>query len=102
MKFLALLSFSLAAFGMAFAPKSVTTRRSVALDAVSRRDAILGIAGAVTFLGVDKAAAAYKEQAGIGSDRDFANDREIIAAQQPTGDRLDLNAAFVVGSHPDV
>ena len=94
------LTLSLLAVGTAFSPQTVTPRTKTQLD-VSRRDAILsGILGAASAFAAKENAAAYQSaygsQAGIGSDRIFANDHEYIAAQQPTGDKLDLNSAFVV------
>ena len=58
---------------------------------VSRREAI--VSGAAALLA--GAAPAVASQAGIGADRDFAQDNEFISAQRATDGRLDLNAAPV-------
>jgi hypothetical protein len=44
------------------------------------------------------AAPAVASQAGIGSDRSFAKDNEVIQAQQATGGKVDLNSAPVVSA----
>jgi hypothetical protein len=44
------------------------------------------------------AAPAVASQAGIGSDRSFAKDNEVIQAQQATGGKVDLNSAPVVST----
>ena len=63
---------------------------STKLDA-TRRDVLLGIAAATAAA----AQPAVAKQAGIGSDWGFIDD-EVVSAQQPTGDRVDINNAAIV------
>jgi hypothetical protein len=103
MKLILVLSCVLVSYGGAFAPmmpKTTTTTHQVELHAISRRDALIGVVGVATGAAWAREAFAYQSatvsQAGIGSDRGFANDFEVIAAQQPTGGKVDVNAAPVV------
>ena len=91
MKLLVLVALLVSAMAFSPAPKTAT-RKLVTLDMVSRREAI--VAGAAAFLA--GAAPAVASQAGIGSERDFAQENEVVRAQQATGGKLDLNAAPVV------
>lgn len=86
-----LVSALLVSFGVAFSPAPKTVRKTTSLDMVSRREAI--VSGAAALLA--GAAPAVASQAGIGADRDFAQDNEFISAQRATDGRLDLNAAPV-------
>jgi hypothetical protein len=65
---------------------------STKLDA-TRRDVLLGIAAATAAA----AQPAVAKQAGIGSDWGFIDD-EVVSAQQPTGDRVDINNAAIVST----
>jgi hypothetical protein len=91
MKLLILVALLVSAMAFSPAPKTAT-RKLITLDMVSRREAI--VAGAAALLA--GAAPAVASQAGIGSDRDFAKDNEVIQAQQATGGKIDLNSAPVV------
>lgn len=73
----------------AFAPMKAPTRTDVKLDA-TRRDVLFGIAAATAI-----AQPAVAKQAGIGSDWGFV-DEEVVAAQMPTGDKIDVNNAAIV------
>lgn len=75
----------------AFAPVQKPVRTSSKLEATTRRDVLLGIAAATAAA----AQPALAKQAGIGSDWGFIDD-EVVAAQQPTGDRVDVNNAAIV------
>jgi photosystem II PsbU protein len=76
----------------AFAPlQKPACGTSTKLDA-TRRDVLLGIAAATTAAAAAQPAVA--KQAGIGSDWGFIDD-EIVSAQQPTGDRVDINNAAI-------
>jgi hypothetical protein len=90
MKLLVLVALLVSA--MAFSPAPKTTRKLVTLDMVSRREAIM--AGAAAILA--GAAPAVASQAGIGADRDFAQDNEVVFSQQATGGKIDLNSSPVV------
>jgi hypothetical protein len=106
--FLVLSCFLVSSYGAAFAPmmpKTTFTQHHhqlvvEPLHAISRREALIGVVGVATGAAWAHEAFAYQSatasQAGIGSDRGFANDFEVIAAQQPTGGRVDVNAAPVV------
>uniref|UniRef100_A0A7S0AF01 Photosystem II 12 kDa extrinsic protein n=1 Tax=Minutocellus polymorphus TaxID=265543 RepID=A0A7S0AF01_9STRA len=72
----------------AFAPLQKPVSTSTKLDA-TRRDVLLGIAAATA-----AAQPAFAKQAGIGSDWGFIDD-EVVSAQQPTGDRVDVNNAAI-------
>jgi len=74
---------------MAFAPMKAPARTDVKLEA-TRRDVLFGIAAATAV-----AQPAVAKQAGIGADRPFI-DEEVVAAQMPTGDRIDVNNAAIV------
>lgn len=74
----------------AFAPVQKPVRTSSKLEATTRRDVLLGIAAATAAA----AQPALAKQAGIGSDWGFIDD-EVVAAQQPTGDRVDVNNAAI-------
>mmetsp|Transcript_25323 Transcript_25323/g.54825 ORF Transcript_25323/g.54825 Transcript_25323/m.54825 type:complete len:157 (-) Transcript_25323:364-834(-) len=73
---------------MAFAPMKAPARTDVKLEA-TRRDVLFGIAAATAV-----AQPAVAKQAGIGADRPFI-DEEVVAAQMPTGDRIDVNNAAI-------
>lgn len=76
----------------AFAPlQKPVCGTSTKLDA-TRRDVLLGIAAAATTAAAAQPAVA--KQAGIGSDWGFIDD-EVVSAQQPTGDRVDVNNAAI-------
>ena len=74
----------------AFAPLQKPTQTATKLEA-TRRDVLLGIAAATAAA----AQPALAKQAGIGSDWGFVED-EVVSAQQPTGDRVDVNNAAIV------
>ena len=77
----------------AFAPlQKPVCGTSTKLDA-TRRDVLLGIAAATAAA----AQPAVAKQAGIGSDWGFIDD-EVVSAQQPTGDRVDINNAAIVST----
>ena len=79
----------------AFAPlQKPVCGTSTKLDA-TRRDVLLGIAAAATTAAAAQPAVA--KQAGIGSDWGFIDD-EVVSAQQPTGDRVDVNNAAIVST----
>ena len=79
----------------AFAPlQKPVCGTSTKLDA-TRRDVLLGIAAATTAAAAAQPAVA--KQAGIGSDWGFIDD-EVVSAQQPTGDRVDVNNAAIVST----
>jgi hypothetical protein len=73
----------------AFSPIHRPVRTDVKLEA-TRRDVLLGIAVAAAV-----PQAAFAKQAGIGSDWGFI-DEEVVAAQMPTGNKIDVNNAAVV------
>ena len=73
----------------AFAPLQKPAQTATKLEA-TRRDVLLGIAAAAA-----AAQPALAKQAGIGSDWGFIED-EVVSAQQPTGDRVDVNNAAIV------
>ena len=80
----------------AFAPlQKPVCGTSTKLDA-TRRDVLLGIAAATTAAAA-RAQPAVAKQAGIGSDWGFIDD-EVVSAQQPTGDRVDVNNAAIVST----
>ena len=73
----------------AFAPLQKPVHTATKLEA-TRREVLLGIAAATA-----AAQPALAKQAGIGSDWGFIED-EVVSAQQPTGDRVDVNNAAIV------
>ena len=78
----------------AFAPlQKPACGTSTKLDA-TRRDVLLGIAATTAAAAAQPAVA---KQAGIGSDWGFIDD-EVVSAQQPTGDRVDINNAAIVST----
>ena len=76
----------------AFAPLQKPVQTATKLEA-TRRDVLLGIAAAAA-----AAQPALAKQAGIGSDWGFIED-EVVSAQQPTGDRVDVNNAAIVSEY---
>jgi len=70
---------------------TASSRKSVKLDMVSRRDIVF--AGAAALAGA--AAPAFAKQAGVGPDWPFLDANEIIPAQQATSGKVDVNSAFV-------
>ena len=74
---------------MAFAPTKAPIRTDVKLEA-TRRDVLFGIAAATALT-----QPAVAKQAGIGADWGFIDD-EVVAAQMPTGNKIDVNNAAIV------
>ena len=86
-----LISSILAPCSLAFAPSTQSSRLDTAVEAVSRRDALISGASAllVGLTAVPKPTLAFSQQLEYW---------EVEPAQMPTGGKFDLNSAFVVSN----